>query len=208
MHIVAVRRNIGQKSRRLLPVLLVLVLLASGCASMSNTDKGVLAGGGIGAGTGALIGSATGNTGIGAAAGGVIGAISGGLIGSGIDESERKAEARLAAATAPPPPQPLGLTDVVQMSHQHISDEIIIVQIRTTGSIYHLSPQDIVWLKQNGVSDPVICEMQATATRAPRRVYTAAPVYPATVYQPVYVVPGPPPPRVGFGVGYYGGRCR
>jgi hypothetical protein len=200
MHIIPRPRAVGQKRGGLRALALVPMLLAGGCASMNNTDKGVLAGGGIGAGTGALIGSASGNTGLGAAVGGVVGAVSGGLIGNGIDNAERKAEARLAAATAvPPPPGPLGLTDVVQMAHQHIDDGIIISQIRTTGSVYHLSAQDIIWLKENGVSDPVVREMQATAHRPPRRVYTATPVY-----QPVYVVPGPPPPpvRVGFGIGY------
>src|SRR5262245_12717133 len=193
MHIIPMRRMIGQKSRWLLAVALFPVLLSGGCASMSNTDKGVLGGGAIGAGTGALIGSATGHTGLGAAVGGVVGAVSGGLIGNGIDRAEHKAdEARSVAAASASAPGALGLTDIVQMAYQHIDDGIIISQIRTTGSVYHLSAQDIVWLKQNGVSDPVIQEMQATAYRTPRRVYTAT---------PVYVVPEPPPPavRVGFG---------
>jgi hypothetical protein len=204
MSLIGRQKITGQKARLLL-VALVVALLANGCASMTNTDKGVLAGGGIGAGTGALIGAATGHTGLGAVAGGAIGALSGGLIGNAVDNAEHKAEARLAAATAaPPPPGPLGQTDIVQLVHQHVSDDIIVSQIRSTGSVYHLSAQDLVWLKQNGVSDLVIREMQATAYRAPRRVYTATPVY-----QPVYMVPEPPPVRVGFGVGYHGGRgCR
>ncbi|HXG10527.1 MAG TPA: glycine zipper domain-containing protein [Gemmataceae bacterium] len=203
MPIIPERGIARRKSWRLGAAALLPALLAGGCASMSNTDKGVLAGGGIGAGTGALIGSATGNTGLGAAVGGVIGAVSGGLVGNAVDKAERKAEeARLAAASAAP--GPLGMTDIVQMTHQHIDDGIIISQIRTTGSVYHLSAQDIMWLKQNGVSDAVIREMQLTAARPARRVYTATPVY------PVYVVPEPPPPPVRIGIGYtfYGGRCR
>jgi hypothetical protein len=100
----------------------------------------------------------------------------------------------------------LSLVDIAQMAQQHISDAVIIGQIRSTGSVYRLSPPDIQWLKENGVSDAVIMEMQATANRYPRRVYSATPVY----TQPVYVVePPPPPPPVGVGVGVgYVGRWR
>lgn len=187
---------------RLIGTIVLPVLLTCGCASMSNTDKGVGLGGLIGAGTGALIGNATGHTGAGAAIGAGVGALSGGLVGAGIDNAEAKADAKLAAATAVPPPGPLGLTDVVGMAHQHTSDAVIIQQIRTTGSVYHLSPSDIGWLKSNGVSDPVVMEMQATANRHPRRVYTPAPVY----HQPVYIYDPPPRVGVGIGYGYYGHR--
>jgi hypothetical protein len=183
------------KRKGLVSAAVLPVLLACGCSSLTHTENGALAGGAIGAGTGALVGSTTGHTGGGALLGGAIGALSGGLIGSAVDKSERRADAQLAAAQAR---SPLGLTEVAQMAQQHISDEVIIGQIRTTGAVYHLSPSDIYWLKQNGVNDRVIQEMQATAARAPRRVYTATPVYPA----PVYVVPPPPPVRVGVGFGF------
>src|SRR5262245_45216888 len=74
--------------RCLLLVLAVLpVVPGSGCQSMSNTDKGVLAGGGLGAATGALIGGSRGHAGTGAVAGGVLGAVAGGLTGAAIDNS-------------------------------------------------------------------------------------------------------------------------
>jgi hypothetical protein len=50
---------------------LLPVVLVSGCQSMNNTEKGAVAGGGIGAGAGALIGHATGHTGAGALIGGL-----------------------------------------------------------------------------------------------------------------------------------------
>jgi hypothetical protein len=160
---------------------------------MNNTDKGVLAGGALGAAAGGLIGGQRGKALPGAAIGGVLGAVAGGLTGSAIDKSERKQEQKLAAATAPPP---LQLQDIVQLTASGSSDDVIISQIRATGSVYNLTAQDIIWLQNNGVREPVIREMQATAYRPMRRVYTAVPV------QPVYVVPAPPPPPpVGFGVG-------
>lgn len=194
--------------RQLACSLVPAVLLVCGCSTMSNTEKGVGVGAGLGAVTGAIIGSATGHTGAGAAIGAGLGGLAGGVTGNSVDESERRQEARLAAATAPVA-GPLGLTDIASMAQQHISDDLIVNQIRTTGSVYRLSASDINWLKSVGASDAVIMEMQATANRVPRRVYSAAPVYVAP--QPaVYVVePSPPPVAVGVGFGYtHYGRCR
>jgi hypothetical protein len=171
---------------------LLPILLACGCDSLSHTENGALAGGAIGAGTGALIGNMTGHAGGGALIGAGVGALSGGLIGHAVDSSERKAEAAAQAS------HPLGMVDIVQMAQSHVSDDLIISDIRSTGSVFHLSAQDTIWLKQNGVSDRVVQEMMATAYRYPRRVYTAAPAY----AQPVYVVEQPPPVSVGVGFGY------
>lgn len=198
MPIIRTRTMPGRKPWCTALLLLLPVLLSNGCATMSNTDKGVLAGGGIGAGTGALIGSATGHTGLGAVAGGVVGAVSGGLVGSAVDKAER-AEARAAAAAAPAPLNP---TDIVRLSHERVREDIIIAQIRSTGSAYRLTADDIIWLRQNGVSENVISEMQATAYRLPRRVYGPAPVV-----ERVYIVEPPPPPvSVGIGYTWRGGR--
>jgi outer membrane lipoprotein SlyB len=180
------------KRIRVLSSVLVPVLLACGCSSMSNTEAGAGTGGLIGAGTGALIGSATGHTGAGALIGAGVGALSGGLIGHSVDESEKKAAVQAAAANAP---GPLGITDVAQMTQNHVTDDVIITQIRATGSVFHLSSTDTIWLKQQGVSDAVVQEMLASANRVPRRVY--APV----VYEGYYVAP-PPPVSVGVGFGY------
>jgi hypothetical protein len=170
--------------RRWLSAALLPAALACGCESMSHTENGALAGGAVGAGVGALIGNATGHTGAGALIGAGAGALTGGLLGHAADKSEERA-AQAAAA------RQLQLTDIVQMAQQHVSDEIIINQIRVTGSVYQLSAGDIQYLKANGVSDWVVGEMQATAYRYPRDVYTTAPVY---VYDP------PPPVAVGVGV--------
>jgi outer membrane lipoprotein SlyB len=187
------------KSQYILTALVLPVLLACGCSTMSNTETGAGVGGLIGAGTGAAIGSATGHTGAGALIGAGVGALSGGLVGHAVDESEKKTAAQIAAAT-PPPQKPLGIIDVVQLVQSHVSDDVIINMIRSTGSVFYLSSNDTIYLKQQGVDDVVITEMLATANRYPRRIYTATPVYTA---DPVYVVEPPPPPvRVGIGFGY------
>jgi hypothetical protein len=175
--------------------LMLSSVLGSGCQSMSNTDKGVLTGGALGATAGGLIGSTKGKAGLGAVAGGVVGAIAGGLTGAAIDNSEKKKAEMVAAANAPPP---LSLEDVINLSRNGTSDEIIISQIFNTGSVYRLTADQILYLQNNGVRDRVIQAMQQTAYRPVRRVYTAVPVE-----APVYVVPPPPPPPpVGFGVGF------
>ena len=187
------------KTLRLVGAVVLPVLLSTGCSSMSNTDRGVLGGGAIGAGTGALIGNATGHTGAGALIGAGVGAVTGGLIGNAEDKQEKRAQEAVAAAQAAQARQQLGLMDIAQMTQQHISDPVIINQIRATNSYYVLSAQDTIWLKQNGVSDVVITEMMATAQRYPRRVYAPGPVY----AEPVIVV-DPPPVAVGVGVGFRG----
>jgi outer membrane lipoprotein SlyB len=173
----------------------------TGCESMTHTERGAVGGGLLGGTAGALIGSTSGNTGAGAAIGAGLGALSGGLIGNSVEESENRTRAEMAAAAAPAPGQ-MTLTDVAQLGQQGVSDQVIIGQIRSTHSVFHLTPEQIGWLKQMNVSDAVVMEMQATATRVPvahPRVY-ARPVRPV-----VFVEPLPPPP-IGFGFSYI--HCR
>lgn len=181
-----------------IPLLLPGLWMLTGCSSMSPTERGILGGGAIGAGTGAIIGSATGKTGAGAAIGTAVGAISGGLLGNEIEQSENRTKAELAAQQAPVR-GPLSLQEVAQMAQQGISDQVIIGQIRSTRSIYNLTPNDIAWLKSQNVNDPVVLEMQATQSR----VVPVSRVYGRPCYGPhppgiVYVEPYPPPIGVGF----------
>ncbi|MBX7102962.1 MAG: hypothetical protein K1X57_02700 [Gemmataceae bacterium] len=183
-----------------------IILLAigsgiTGCSSLTPTENGVLGGGALGGVTGALIGKSLGNTGAGAAIGAGVGAVAGGVTGNAVEQAENKAVARATFQQQQQAARQLGLTDVVQMAQGKVSDPVIIGQIRTTGSRYNLSTTDIQWLKDNGVSDAVVMEMQQTASRPAPVVYARQrPVY--VVEEPVFV--GPPPPVVG--VGFYHGR--
>jgi len=173
------------------------LLLACGCSSMNHTETGALAGGAVGAGVGALAGAACHNPGAGAAIGAGAGAVTGGLIGHSMDKSEEKVKDQaVAAIQAQQQQQQLGINDAARMAQQHVSDEVIIQQIRTGGVVYHLTAPDIEFLKSNGVSYAVILEMQATASRS--CASDAPPV------EPVYVVrPARPPVAVGFRFGYW-----
>jgi hypothetical protein len=142
--------------------------------------------------------------------GGLIGAVTGGAIGNDVDQREkyemesrvRQAEDRAAAAATQ-----LGIADVIQLAKEGRSDDVIINQMRTTGSTYQLSTEDVRMLSSNGVSDPVIMEMQNRRPSAfPRRRLVPVPVHHGPVFvappPPVYLVPAPPPPP-HFGVGVH-----
>jgi Glycine zipper len=185
----------------------------SGCEHMSNTAKGGLIGGGVGAGLGSIAGG-----GKGALVGGLIGTAAGGLIGNDMDQQEKRdtenrlaiAESKAAANTLPPPvpasSAPLGMADVIQMSRDGMSDTMIINQIHHTNSTFQLSVEDLRLLQANHVTQPVIEEMQRRrpVTRVireqPQVIYHERPA-------PVYVYPAPPPrpyPPGGYvGVGVY-----
>lgn len=74
---------------------LAAVLALSGCANMSETERGTAQGAGIGAGVGALLGGITGgsrNIAGGAAIGGVIGAVAGNVWSSKMENQKRAME--------------------------------------------------------------------------------------------------------------------
>lgn len=183
-------------SKSLMRISVFSLLAVTGCATHAETGAGL--GGLLGGATGALIGSQTGNAGAGALIGAGLGAVTGGLIGASQDDLERRHAAQLAAAT----PGPMTYQDVVYLTHQGVSDDTIIAQIRSTRSVFQLTPQDIVTAKQQGVSERVIQAMLETSRRPLAR--------PVVVHEPsvVIVEPPPPPPPVYFGIGYTYQRAR
>jgi hypothetical protein len=98
---------------------------------------------------------------------------------------------------------PYGVDDVLKLSRARISEDVTLNYIQSSGTIYNLSAQDLIYLKNEGVSDKVLNAMQDqrkralepySATSAPAvQVYTmpttattvAAPVYAPA--QPIYV---------------------
>jgi osmotically inducible lipoprotein OsmB len=71
-------------------VLWAVVMTLTGCSGtpLSTREKGTLAGGAIGAGTGAIVGAAVGAPGAGAAIGGALGAGTGLLVGNELQNEE------------------------------------------------------------------------------------------------------------------------
>jgi uncharacterized protein YcfJ len=83
------RTMLGMRIIGILAGLLIIGLM--GCSEpLTTREKGTLIGGGLGAGTGALIGSQVGNPGAGAAIGGALGAGAGALTGDQLQKQERR----------------------------------------------------------------------------------------------------------------------
>jgi len=196
--------------------LLAVVVAAtggSGCSTMNNTERGAVGGGVVGTALGTAVGAATGRPLAGAAIGAAAGTATGALVGNDVDKQEQRNKdfAQAAAlADAQAAQQRMGITDVIALAKAGHRDEIIINQIRTTRSTFLLSAADLDLLKNNGVSDRVIAEMQAAQPRPGGVVVQPTPVVydsgPAVVVRPVpppVVVVGPPRPYYYYGGGYY-----
>jgi len=171
-----------------------VAVVVTGCETYdgqpNRTANGALIGGAVGATSGAIIGNNAGRGGsgvVGALVGGAVGAIAGGAIGNSMDHDAR---ARL-QAQAPTTyqrveqGQPMTTADVRALARANVGDDIIISQIQSTHTAYHLSAAEIIELRDAGVSQRVIQYMINTGDAAPTPV--AAP-------QTVYVQQSPPPP--------------
>src|SRR5262245_24007132 len=125
-----------------LATLLAGSLGSAGCETMNNTEKGAAVGGVGGAAVGTAIGAATGRPLLGAAVGGLAGTAGGALVGNGVDRDEQRqrdvAQAQ-ALAQAQAQQQRLGVFDVIRLSQQGLDEQLIINQIRTTGSTFQLT---------------------------------------------------------------------
>src|SRR5713101_9891068 len=86
------RNNMTTERRTLVGLMtLISILVLGGCSQPLGTrEKGALVGGGLGAASGAIIGSAVGSPGAGAAIGGAMGALTGGLIGDQLQGLENR----------------------------------------------------------------------------------------------------------------------
>lgn len=83
------------KTNKTLTTIMIAGIMSGSCATMNNTTKGGLIGGGTGAAVGAGVGALAGNGKgalIGAAIGGVVGAGAGVLIGNKMDKQKAELE--------------------------------------------------------------------------------------------------------------------
>lgn len=144
-----------------------LACLLAGCVnpdgSPNNTGSGALVGGAVGALAGAAIGGSR-HGGPDALIGAAAGALTGALIGNSADREQEAHWRAVAPPPPPPPPAPTGLADVKAMARAGVSDDVIIEQMRTTRTIYHLAASDIISLRDAGVSDKVLNFMLSTPT--------------------------------------------
>lgn len=184
---------------RLIFVAAVSSVVLTGCVnpdgSVDNTGSGALAGGAMGAFTGAVIGGR--NAGPGALIGAAAGMIAGGLIGHSMDQQQQAQLREQAPQTyvRVDQGQPLGMTDIKALAKAGVSDDVIISQIKTSHTIFRLSAADIIDLHSAGVSDAVVNYMINTQSAADAAPATTTVVRYAPPPQPVETVtvyaPGP-----------------
>ncbi|RIK84532.1 MAG: hypothetical protein DCC67_04850 [Planctomycetota bacterium] len=158
----------------------------------NDTLGGTVVGGGLGAITGALIGGKK-QRGEGALIGAGVGALAGGLVGNAQDRADQRQAmvggSVAAQANAQVAAQAVSNYDLVEMTRAGLSEDLIISTIRARGGRFDLSPNGLIALKQNGVSDRVVMAAQSMG----RSGYVAAP--PAVISPaPAAVVVSPPPP--------------
>lgn len=184
------------RRKRLLASLLLLSVC--GCSCMNNTERGAVGGGIVGGALGTAVGVMTGRPLAGAAIGAGLGAGIGAVDGNVQDRREQRYANQVAAVNAQAARNQMTLNEIVQMTQQQVPDHTIINAINTSGSVFNLRPDDIIYLQQQNVSNRVITEMQ-------RHTVRPVIVQPRTIERVVIVEPPPPPPP-HFGVGVMIGR--
>jgi hypothetical protein len=177
---------------------------AIGC--QTNTQTGALAGGGAGAVIGGIIGHQFHNTAAGAVVGAGVGAVTGAAIGNSVDRDEARNRALIEQQLGHPCPGAVSVNDAVAMTRAGVDQNVIVDHINAVGVVRPLTTDDIIYLKQNGVSDRVVQTMQHPAYQPPVVVAQPVPPPPVIVEDPYYYGPGyyhpyyyhrPPPPGIG-----------
>ena len=122
-----------------------------------------------------------------------VGAVTGNLLGRSKDANDERRAANGASAVGQMNQQAAAMAvtdiDLVQMTRAGISEDVIISTMRSRGTRVDLSPQSLIALRQQGVSDRVV--MAAQQMGAGSGYAPGAPAYGPTVVSEV-----PPPPAV------------
>lgn len=169
-------------------VCLPLVLL-SGCQGFGpHTAAGGAIGTAAGSLIGASIGSREGKAAEGALIGALTGATAGSVLGNQVDQEEARIEAQFQEAAWAAEQRALSFNQVIELSRSGLSDDVIVNQIRSSGIDRLPDTQDLIWLKNEGVSDRVIAALQ----QPPRPQTVPVPV-PVAPFPECYPGPGPAP---------------
>jgi Glycine zipper len=191
-------------------ILLALLITATGLTSVQPTSaqpyyyqpapdyyhndqtSGTFLGGALGAITGAAVAGRK-DRGAGALIGAGVGAVTGNLLGRSKDNADAQ-RAAIGAANVGRLNQQAAATavtdyDVIQMTRAGISEDVIISTMRSRGTRIDLSPQALIALRQQGVSDRVVIAAQQMGGGS-GYVAGTAPLGPTVVSEV------PPPPAV------------
>ncbi len=158
---------------------------------------GGLTGGAIGAAAGASKGKSL----EGAAIGAVAGSVLGGALGDAADRDVEQMEAEQVAWQQEQLARAVTMDEVIQLTQSGVGEQVIANQVRAQGVIAPLSTNDLVFLKQQGVSDLVITAWQQTPVAG-----SELPVRARVPTRPVVVREHYIDPCYGPGCYYYGPR--
>lgn len=109
------------------------------------------------------------------------------------------------SVAAPAAKLPYGVEDVLKLSRAQIGEDVILNYVQSSGTIYNLSPKEIVYLRDQGVSEKVIStmidqrkrvEMAAQAAAAP--VTTGVATAPEVANAPMAPYAGTVPAAPGY----------
>lgn len=104
--------------------------------------------------------------------------------------------ATASASELPPAQLSSGVPEILKLARARVNDEVIIAFIKNSGRIYSLSVSEIVYLREQGVSNQALTAMlnqqqNVAATAAQAAPQPIAPAPAQTQYAPVYVDPSP-----------------
>jgi hypothetical protein len=177
------------------------MLAATPLGAQTEAERGAVGGGVAGAVIGGIIGHQNDETAEGALIGGAVGALAGGLLGRERDQQNWQ-NYQYQQQQAVRYSQGVSFQDVVVMSQNGVSPQVMINQIQANGVQQRPGVHDIIGLHQQGVSEAVIDALQrARLATAPPPVIQERPVIIQRYYQPqpyfIY-----PQPRPGFQIEY------
>jgi uncharacterized protein YcfJ len=152
--------------------LLILIFAATGMGCANHTQRGTALGAVGGSALGAIVGHQLGDAGMGALVGGLAGATAGGLAGNAQDEADRAdAYAQHAAYQHRQrvyDSRAMTNRDVINMAYSGASDGLIISTMQSRGGRFDTSPDAVIHLHKQGVSDRVIQAMQQVESNRSR----------------------------------------
>jgi hypothetical protein len=104
-------------------------------------------------------------------------------------------------AQSDPANLPPGVQDVLKLTRAGLSEDLILSQVRTSGTTYNLTADQIIYLSNQGVSQNVIKALLPTGGSAPSApAWQPAPASAAASYAPAPPAPAyvPPPPAPAY----------
>ena len=105
------------------------------------------------------------------------------LLAQNSNSTPASAEVAIPASASETRPVQLssGVPEILKLGRAHVGDEVIIAFIMNSGRIYHLSASEILYLREQGVSDQVLTAMLSAGQNV---AATSAQAAPQPVAQP------------------------